>query len=72
MDTASKIVETLGRDALCTELGVGFKAVSKACTAGSFPSAWFVAMRDMGLEQGRVVPETMFRWKKAAKDELPE
>ena len=59
MDTITKYADHVTRRAIADAAGVGSTAVTNAITRGSFPPAWFIAMRDAGLEP----PEHLFAWK---------
>ena len=58
-----EISNKLGRPVIAARVGVSPGAVTEAIRNGAFPSAWFVALRALGQEQGVEVPEELFRWK---------
>ena len=59
MDTAHTYAEKVTRKAIADVVGVVPTAVGNAVLRGSFPAAWFVALRDAGLNP----PEHLFAWK---------
>jgi hypothetical protein len=63
--TAKDLADLLGRQNICTALGVGKSVVQQAVAENKFPARWFVALREMGKRSGVEVPEALFYWREA-------
>ena len=65
MQTVREAADRLGRQQMAAKLGVGASTISAAIADGFFPSAWYIALREMTAEKGEVLPTKLFRWKGA-------
>ena len=63
MNTASDIIEGLGRKELAARLGVGLTAVSNASVSGRFPAAWFAVVSELCEVRGIECPTSAFNFK---------
>ncbi|AEV37527.1 hypothetical protein PSE_3019 [Pseudovibrio sp. FO-BEG1] len=68
MTDAKQVLQSLGREAVKSALGVKQSAIYAAEGKGVFPAAWFDAPDSMGASQGVSVPRTLFNWKHASED----
>jgi len=59
--TVTHIIEALGPDAICREVGVGHDSVRKAKTNGLFPASWYAQLLRMCGERGLECPLSAFK-----------
>lgn len=60
METASQIIETIGRDRVMAAVGVQDGAVRKAIKDGVMPASWFDKMEQLA---GQSLPRNVFSFK---------
>ena len=65
MDSPRKVADALGRPEMAARLGVGLTAISTAIGEGAFRPAWYKTIRDMGVEMGVEISDSLFNWKAA-------
>ncbi|QDP64874.1 MAG: hypothetical protein Unbinned5081contig1001_31 [Prokaryotic dsDNA virus sp.] len=63
MDTSQDIAQQIGRKEISEALGVGIKAISNACVAGSFPASWYAEIKALCDERGIDCPLCAFNFK---------
>lgn len=60
--TAETICDALGRRAIAEAIGVTRSAVSNYSAAGTFPAAWYLAIKAMCEERNLDCPEVIFNF----------
>lgn len=60
-ETAADLVQILGRKALIEALGVTTAAITNNIRKGSFPSHWYLTIKDLCMRSGIVCPDRLFR-----------
>jgi hypothetical protein len=63
MVTAGEFADRVGRVAIAEAIGVGLTAVSNNVVKGSFPSSWYLALKELAEAQGIECPPALFRMK---------
>lgn len=57
------LISKLTPDRVAAAVGAELKTVWHHRSQGVFPASWFVPMRDLGAQDGILVPEKLFNWK---------
>jgi hypothetical protein len=63
---AARLADAVGRREIADAVGVGLTAVSNAVKRGSFPPAWFFAVKAVCDAKGMACPAEAFKWKREA------
>ncbi len=58
-----RITDAIGSDAIEKRFEVTHHAVRAARTAGKFPAAWYIGIREMCEAGGVSCPEAAFKWR---------
>ena len=64
MTDVRKIISGIGRSRLADALGCGPTAVLNAASRGFFPASWYPIVQRLATEQGVIVPDNLFNWRK--------
>jgi len=65
----SRIIKTLGSEAIEQAVGVGRSSVSNALWKGAFPALWFDQIETLCRERGIECPRHCFKWAPRRRDE---